>query len=155
MASHFMQRWNIPNSVGALDGKHIAIHKPHRSGSMFFNYKKVFSVVLLALVDADYKFICVDLGAIFRSSGLSKALECNSLNLPQDSVVQGIEGNVPFFVVADEAFSAKRNLIKPFCQRHLTIRNRIFNYRCSRARRVAENAFGILANRFRISQRAM
>ena len=36
----------FPNSIGAVDGKHIEIHVPHNSGSLFFNYKKTFSVVI-------------------------------------------------------------------------------------------------------------
>lgn len=53
-------------------------------------YKHTFSIVLLALVDANYKFLFVDIGTngrvsdggVFRNSALSQALEANSLNLP-------------------------------------------------------------------------
>lgn len=57
---------------------------------MYFNYKKEFSIVLLALVDADYKFISIDVGAYgrncdggaFKASSLEQALANGTLNIP-------------------------------------------------------------------------
>jgi DDE superfamily endonuclease len=66
------------------------LQKPPKSGSTFYNYKHFFSIVLMALVDANYRFIYVNVGAqgrlsdagVFSNSRLSTLLESNKLNLP-------------------------------------------------------------------------
>jgi len=58
IAEHFYTRWNIPNCVGSLDGKHVCIQCPplSLSGSENFYYKKYFSMVLMASQVASTSF---------------------------------------------------------------------------------------------------
>jgi hypothetical protein len=59
---YFYTLWNFPNFWGAMDGKHIVVRCPSKSGSEFYNYKEDYSVIILAIVDANYKFIYIDFG---------------------------------------------------------------------------------------------
>jgi hypothetical protein len=59
--------------------------------------------------------------------------------------------------VVDEAFPLKTYLMRPYpgSQSKGDKEKSIFNYRLFRARRVLENAFGILSQKFQIYQRAL
>lgn len=159
VAEKYESRWQLPHCVGAIDGKHISIVKPHKSGSLYFNYKGFFSVVLMAVIDADCNFIYVDVGAqgrisdggVFHNTNFARALEEGKLNLPDAKpLVQGVSSNIPYFIVGDDAFPLKTYLMKPYSRRNLSHDEVVANYRLSRARRTSENAFGILANVFRV-----
>ena len=158
IAKEFDTKWNFPHTLGALDGKHIALRAPHHAGSKYYNYKNFHSIVLMALVDADYKFINIDVGCngrisdggVFAGCSLSEALNDAIANVPADAPLPDDEETImSFHLVGDDAFPLKTWLMKPLPFRNLTPEERIYNYRLSRARRVVENAFGILA-KFRV-----
>ena len=73
----------FPNAYGAIDGKHRALFDPHGIESEFYNYKGFYTLVLMAIVDYNYKFVNVDGGCqgriddggVFRKTSYSKALE--------------------------------------------------------------------------------
>ena len=86
----FNTKWNFPNCLGALDGKHIMMRAPPNSNSLFYNYKGFFSIVLMVLVDADYRFIFIDIGnyesngdsGIFKNRSLGEAFAAKMLDVP-------------------------------------------------------------------------
>ena len=55
----------------------------------------------------------------------------------------------PYVFVGDDAFDLKKFMMESYPQQNLTADKRV-NYRHSRARRISDNLFGILANRWRI-----
>lgn len=156
VANGFSDKWNFHHCCGCIDGKHVRIQAPPNSGSQYYNYKGFYSIIMLALVDANYKFMYVDVGSygadsdagVFRHCGLFHALEQDKAGLPLSEPLPDGETDVPFFLVGDDAFGLRRWMMKPYSKREMTPGERIFNYRLSRARRIVENAFGILANRY-------
>ncbi|XP_044766223.1 protein ALP1-like [Coccinella septempunctata] len=158
IGNEFEEKCNLPHCCGAIDGKHIVMQAPKNSGSKFFNYKKTFSIVLMAVCDASYRFTLVDIGSfgsqsdggVFRESAFGKALDSGSLKLPPEKSLPGSDVNFPSFFVGDEAFPLKPYLLRPYPGRNLEESKNVYNYRLSRARRTIENAFGILASRWRI-----
>ncbi|VDI75621.1 Hypothetical predicted protein [Mytilus galloprovincialis] len=107
IAEGFMEKWNFPHALGALDGKHVACKCPPGSGSTYFNYKKFYSIVLLALVDSDYKFIWADIGGrgaasdaqLWNASDLKSAIEDGDLDLPDAEPLPHDTEDIPYFYI--------------------------------------------------------
>ncbi|XP_068213299.1 uncharacterized protein [Palaemon carinicauda] len=158
LSTSFERKWNFPHCIGAVDGKHVNIKKPANSGSYYYNHKKTFSIVLLGIANANYEFIYAEAGANGRASDgrvqsnskFFEQLENDDITFPDpEDLPVGNYGKMPYVMVGDDAFALSENLMKPFTGQ-LTDEQRIYCYRLSRARRIIENCFGILASRFRI-----
>ena len=78
--------WHLQNCLAAIAGKQVSIQCPINGGSLYFNYKGFHLTVLLALVDAEYKFLALDVGSygknsdgnIFSKSVIGKKLHRNT-----------------------------------------------------------------------------
>ena len=118
----FGLRWNFHHCCGAIDGKHISIKKPAKSGSHFFNYKGFYSIVLLALVDSEYKFLWVNMGAqgscsdaaVYNHSTLEPRLRNGTLGLPDPESLPRDDKDTGYFIVADDAFALCSYMLKPY-----------------------------------------
>lgn len=164
IAKGFEENSQFPNCIGAVDGKHFRAIKPKLSGSMFYNYKNYFSIQMLAICDADYRFIYVDVGnygkdndsALFDASNFNKKLREKKLNIPEPTYISEKEDfKVPYLLVGDEAFELTTSMMHPYGGRYLPLQQRVFNYRLTRARRFSECSFGILTNKWRIFHRPL
>ena len=60
VAKQYQALWKFPHAVGTIGGKYVVLQCPRNSANEYFNYKNAFSIVLFALVDANYNLIFVD-----------------------------------------------------------------------------------------------
>jgi len=144
--------------------EHIRMIQPQNSGSLYYNYKHFFSLVLLALCDANYCFTWVDIGAygkssdsgIFKESILYSKLTEKTLNIPDPSPINNSDETIlPYVIVADEAFGMLENLMRTYGGKLLSYEKKFFNYRLTLARRYIECTFGIISNKWRILHRPL
>uniref|UniRef100_A0A6P7GPA1 Protein ALP1-like n=1 Tax=Diabrotica virgifera virgifera TaxID=50390 RepID=A0A6P7GPA1_DIAVI len=159
----FFKYANFPNCIGAVDGKHIRIVQPSNSGSLYHNYKHFFSIILLAVCDANYCFLYVDVGAygksndssIFKESLFYKRVSEGTFNIPAPKPINLDNTSLPYVFVGDDAFGLSKNVMCPYVGNQLSHEKKNFNYRLSRARRYIECTFGIMANKWQIFHRPL
>lgn len=111
------------------------------SGSLYFNYKKRFSTVLMAVADANYRVLFASVGSyghesdggVFDRSAFCRAVKDagNPLNIPGPSALPGSNLLSTHYFVGDNAFARHKHLMNPFSQNNLTNERRIYNYRYS------------------------
>ena len=158
IARDFQETWNLPRVIGAIDGKHIRIQCPKQDGILFHNCKGFFSFVLLAICDARYRFTLFDVdqydsnndAGVLPNSSIGKKIGAGEMNIPPPRHLEScLFDPLPYYLVGDEISPLKTWLMRPY-PGQLSEEKRILHYRLSRARRVIENTFGILAARWRI-----
>ncbi|XP_022818170.1 protein ALP1-like [Spodoptera litura] len=163
IAAGFENTANFPNCIGCIDGKHVRIICPKYSGSLYSNYKKFYSIVLLAMCDCDYRYTYINVGAygtdsdsnIFRRSSLFTKLHNGEIILPPPKPLPHTTEPLPYMIIGDAAFGISNKILRPYARSNLTHKKKIFNYRLSRARRYIESTFGIMSNKFKIFHRPM
>nr|XP_042909489.1 protein ALP1-like [Parasteatoda tepidariorum] len=162
ISNEFFKYANFPHVLGCVDGKHIRIVQP--SGSLYHNYKHFFSTVLLAVCDANYCFLYVNVGSygksndstIFQESLFYKHLSEETLNVPAPKPITALDNtSLSYVFLGDDAFGLSKNIMCPYVGKQLPHVKKIFNYRLSRARRYIECTFGIKANKWRVFHRAL
>ena len=138
----------MPHAIEALDGKHEALKKPAHSGSLYHNCKGFFSIPLLALMDADYKFLWIELGGVghmpdaqfFNDSELFECLKEKRIEVPSPCpLVYGDQQQIipiPYFILRDDAFALRPYMMKPYARKTMPKQELIYNYRISRGKRV-------------------
>ena len=121
----------------------------------------------MALVCHDYRFTYIDIGqyrsnsdgAVFKDSEFGRAFLNDQLDVPDPVHFPNFpaSGPVLYCFVADEAFPLRCDLMRPFPRETacLSWDELVFNYRLCRARRIVENAFGILVQHWGIFSRKL
>jgi hypothetical protein len=163
IAEEYHSIWNFPQCLGAIDGKHVRIICPAHSGTMYFNYKSYYSIVLQGVADATYKCTIIDVGGYgkqsdggtFSPSVMFEMMKNKSLNIPLDGCLPSTIISVPYVFIGDEAYLLLDNVFKPYSGENLVVDSGCFNKRLPRARKKIECVFGILYSKRRIFSKAI
>jgi len=142
--------WQFPYRWAVIAGCHIPIKCPAgglKSCKEYHSFKNFYSIVMMAMVDSNCRFIWGTCGfpgnshdaIIFQSTQMWSDIKEGKF-IPQ--IAKNINGVlVPPLVVGDSAFPFQPWLMKPYSNAVLTPKQRYFNYRVSRARMVTEECY--------------
>lgn len=118
---------------------------------------------MMAIVDANYRFLYVDVGgygsegdaSYFCNSVVGQKIVDDNMRLPDDTSFGS--NQIPYFFLGDSGLPLCKRIMTPYTHRgrQPTVDESIYNYRLSRARRCVENAFGILSNKWMCLNRSM
>ncbi len=172
----FKRWWNLPHCLGTLDSKLCKlINASSHSDSSCYNYKKFFSIIPLPLVNANYEFLWIDVGAnsacldaqIYNGYSLCKAI---SLRPSRGQDRSDWQTAIKIYEVLTSSWLMmllhwslrcwKLWLLKPYAKLagsalRLTYRQKVLNYCLLRGWRIIANTFGILAQWWRVLKKGI
>ena len=138
IAAEFYQHAKLLNCIGAIDGKHVRIVHPWCSGSDYYNHKGFYSIALITIVGPSWNSYTLMLvakavssdGGVLRNTNFFKALEANSLGIPNPKSLPTTPENrgheeedsycqIPHYFVGDDAFVFAPNMLKPYPQKRV------------------------------------
>lgn len=146
MKQEFMQKFNMPGSIGALDCTHVAILKPAQEEHNYINRKGFHSLNVQIICDANLKIMNINANYpgsthdafIWRQSRVKEYL--NSLY---------VNGHRRFWLLGDSGYPLEPYLMTPFNTPDENSPEYRFNLRHMSARNVVERCIGVLKSRFR------
>ena len=158
VAKDFDEKWNFPNCLGSIGRKAVKVRSPCGGGvKSIIDHAR--GVVFLGVVDANHEFIHIDVsgegaddGDDFNNWSLDEEILAGNVELPAEKTLPGSATEAPHVFVGDSSVSSFAHILEPFPEEGRTAEENIFCYRLSRAKRVAENAFGALTSKFRVLQ---
>ncbi len=152
----FKEKLGFPQCVGAIDGTHIPIISPQECPADYYNRKGWHSIILQGLVDHNGLFMDIYVGwpgrvhdaRVFSNSSLFRKGQEGSLVPTLTEMIEQCE--IPLVILGDPAYPLLKWLMKAYPDTgRLTLEQKTFNYRLSKARVVVEHAYGRLKARWR------
>ena len=108
IAQEFGDLWQFPHVVGAIERKDVVIEAPAKSDTLYHNYKRRFSIVLLAVCDAKYKFTLVDVGQYGSNNDNGVLAQSKISSAFENNIFRFFHSNLGFCVRIQEGFLGKR-----------------------------------------------
>ena len=84
---------------------------------------------------------------IYNDSPMFQGIQDGTIKLPPPEPLPNDNEDTPYFFIGDDAFPLRQHMLNPYSAPYLDNDQLVFNYWLSRARRVVENLFGIMASR--------
>ena len=152
----FKQTLGVPQCAGSIDGSHVPVTPPAMNPTDYYNRKGWYSMLVQAVVDHKLLFrnLCVGWpGSVHDARVLANSSVYKKISNGQllvGNTVQVQQHPLRPFIFGDSAYPLLPWLMKPFSfSSSLSLEQKLFNYRISRARVVVEIAFGRLKGRWR------